>query len=363
MMMFFRKPLRWAFFSFLSATIPFSPSCHGNIIQEFTNKRTDDALYQSAQIKINSFNWDGAIADFKAISSPYYIPSNRSRLFLRASAYAGKCGFNFADFFGSISKIKIDSASPLFLALMQMFQGKTVALSISETTVPALATDPTTNDYCAFAQNDMDLIQSTFGPWNSDENMFVLLFSLGKIGIILHNFVDKTNSGAVSPLFDGCNRRLVESSSNALGMTDFYVVQLVTGFSLFLQNFSRMFPPPTGGDSNCPAPVGSGTSSAVYCIMAGFAKICELAGYTFCSTTSPKSVSTSDILNMRGVLTATSSAIGIGLFGLARSSGPNASVDPGVTVSNGAWNCDPIPSGGLIGCCRGNASSQTYPYP
>ncbi len=340
-----------------------STSCTFNVEKGFTNVNSDPVLFQDAKIQVDNQNWDTAIADFR-LMTPAYLNSSREHLFLFASALAGKCGFQFTSFFNAMGSLNVGGASPLFLTLLALYKGQTTNLTVSGATAPALVGDSLSTDYCAWAQQEMDVIKTNFGGWNSDDNLFVLLFSLAKIGIVLHNFADTGDAGTVDLTFDGCQRRIVHAPSTVTGMTDFYTVQLVTGFALFLQNFTSLFPAPAGGDAVCPAPLGTGASTAPYCAFKNLQQTCTTSGLSFCTATTPAAVTTSDILNMRSVLMANSVVPVLGQLGLGIVAGLSSFQDTAV-ASAGQWNCVPIglPAGGLVGCCLGTAGAQTYAYP
>ena len=70
-----------------------SISCGKNVLEQFADKGTDDAIYYSAQQEMNARNYSAAITTLGTLSAAYL--SQRTIQFTLASAYAGRCGLDF----------------------------------------------------------------------------------------------------------------------------------------------------------------------------------------------------------------------------------------------------------------------------
>jgi hypothetical protein len=178
----FKKRLRIAIIFILPALI----SCSGNSFKTFGDVTSDSALYYQAILAINDGDFDEAIDACSNMSSGY--ADNREVLFLCASAYAGRCGF---DMLGHITFLTDYFAAPtvnLFDYYLQQFLG-TSAQDVTD---------------CQTAETLMRNIGEASAR-NDNENAFMILLSLFKIGIYINETADATDNAVVDAAFDTCS--------------------------------------------------------------------------------------------------------------------------------------------------------------
>lgn len=148
----------------------FVTSCNQNLLSDVSSKSSDEYLYEEAAKSNNTQNYDSTINIITAKMSASYQNLAKSKELL-ASAYAGKCGFNFLNFVDSLSKAT--STAP-FMLMMKPF----VSVSIDAS-------------YCKLAISTMEKIGSTVVR-TSSQNMFVAILGLALMGTSLRQYADKT---------------------------------------------------------------------------------------------------------------------------------------------------------------------------
>ncbi len=205
--------------------------CSQNFIGSFVNPNSDAALYEDALIAINASKWTTAIADIQAMSPSGQ--SARTTMFTFATALAAIYAFSAHSLVPGFDAALGGGGAPvaLMLTLMQAFQNTTVNMLVPGVVAPVNTTDT----YCSWAQQEMDDIQTNYGAWNINEQTFVVLFSLAKIGMIL-----KTTAGAGGTMSGG--NLIADATFNSClpagALSNFYATQVATGWSLFLQYYT-----------------------------------------------------------------------------------------------------------------------------
>ncbi len=168
----------------ISLSIFFSIGCSTNILESFADTQSDEALLFKAKMKINSGDYDMALTYFLSMSTTFL--SRRDVLAVHASAYAGKCGLNFLDLVDGITNI---GTARLFVFLMGHFQSGT----------------STKSDACASAETLIQNISTSYTSRTSDENLFLSLVDLAKMGVIFNGTADSDNDGSVDGGYDPCS--------------------------------------------------------------------------------------------------------------------------------------------------------------
>lgn len=331
--MMFKKYLRY----FLCLLLAFT-ACTQNLIAGFSNKNTDPALYQDALDQINASNWLAAITDIQSMSAAGQ--SGRNVMFTFATALAGECGFQLGTFFTGLSNSWSGGGTPssILLTLMQSYTGATINMTVAGATAPTLATDPTTNNYCAWSQQIMDNIQANYGVWNSNEQTFVVFFALARMGMIL-----QVTAGAGATT-NGAGKQIPDVTFNACkvaSMNDFYATQMVAAMALFLNNYTII-------------PFLSSLNSGGVSLLTALCG--PVAGgnlaMNFCSHMTPVAVTNNDRFNVRGMITGSTANPAFDILTVLDKVYADASTDPG----GGIWQCDglaytPPPVEGLLNCC------------
>ena len=158
--------------------------CSSNILEPFGDTQSDEALLFNAKIKINAGDYDTALTYFPYMSDTFV--TRRDVIAVKASAYAGKGGLNFLNLVNGLTNI---GTTRLFVFLMQQFASGTTAK----------------RDYCATAETLMQSIASSYTARTSDENLFLALVDLAKMGLVFSRTGDTNNNGALDGGFDACS--------------------------------------------------------------------------------------------------------------------------------------------------------------
>lgn len=184
--------------------------CGANAWMDLSTKDSDDALYADALIAMDKQDWDTAITKFGKVTGT--LASNRQFINDRAAAYAGKCGLDFITYFTNLASFNF-TGSTIFKELLK---------SVRTTTVHA--------SYCATAESLIMSIGQTASLRSSDENLFMLILSMFKIGAYLKTYLDPAGAGQVT----GIN----VCSNAAAALPSAAMKEIATGWSHFMNNFS-----------------------------------------------------------------------------------------------------------------------------
>ena len=164
--------------------VPWVASCGQNVFREFADRNSDAAKLFEANKQLNSQNWSSAITTLQSLSAPAL--ASRSVQLTLASAYAGRCGLNF------ISKVDglVNNASGnLFSQLLSIYRAASTA-QVQD---------------CIQAEAIVLALSSAPSGRSADENLFLSLVGLAKIGAIFGEFADLNEDGAVDGGFNACD--------------------------------------------------------------------------------------------------------------------------------------------------------------
>ncbi len=192
--------------------LPLITSCGGNLYNDISTKDSAAALLEDAKNYLDGQDYSSAITkllEMKASHLEAYnacVTADGVRNCPReilAGAYAGRCGFNFLTFIGSIGS----SSGAVFKFLMNTFTDVTVA-----------------PDDCYEAQKVIETI-GTGSDLTSDQQIFMALLGMAKMGIYLRNDADSNQDGTADAAFDSCDPTKLPEA---------HVKQVITGLGLFL---------------------------------------------------------------------------------------------------------------------------------
>lgn len=148
--------------------------CSVNILSEFGDATTDEALLFDAKMKIDSQDWTGAIEKFAEMSDDFR--SSREVRAIEASAFAGRCGLNFLDMINTFANL---GSTFLFRALMESFTGSTAA-NVAD---------------CVEASDLIKQINATAANRTTDENILMAFLEFAKIGAVISSNADPDDDG------------------------------------------------------------------------------------------------------------------------------------------------------------------------
>lgn len=299
---------------------------------------TDAALYVDAKKSMSAQDWDTALTKFALMSTNFR--ADRTVAYDYAVALAGKCGFDMLDFSAALTSASMgaDSGDPAVMPylyfVMQAYNQKTINMKVTGVTTPSAVTDT----YCSWSQSILDATKAAYGSWNTNEQFFVAMFSLARMGMILRHLADADSTdnngdGTMDATFDAC-----ESGTD---MIDFYATQMVTSFALVIENYAGLI---SGS---------AGTS------LDAFAAICTASNLTLCTHTTPASVTANDRKNIRSLIMMGEDGTGFDGLGAQNDVAGAAMTDPAVGskwACNGAAATGPVPLPPpnvelLLNCC------------
>ncbi len=254
--------------------LPFALSgCSVNILENFANKKSNGALYYDAQKAMDAHDYDGALAKIVLMTGTY--ATSTPVLVLKASAYGGLCGFDFLTFAKALQGIGATRVFPFLLANFD-------------------AASATAIDNCVLAQNTILSIGS-LAERSDDNNFFLAMIVLAKIGNILSYNADAARAGTGLAGFDPC----AAGGARAMGgpMTDGDARELGVGIALAATNLTAV----------------AGKVSAGSGVLSNIASVCSAlpVGYNFCAVTDPAALTASEVKGVR-TLVKENSVIGLG---------------------------------------------------
>jgi hypothetical protein len=199
-------------------------SCSVNILSEFADTTSDEAIYFAAKDLISQRNYDGALAKF-ALLSPAYA-ARRDVLLQWATAYGGNCGIETVPLIQALSTLGTAPTARLFEWLLDYFSASVV------TATTQLAA-------CISAESTIKLIGASGSSRDDDENLFMVLISFAKMGKLMAIYADSVDSdGTVDPAFDPC-------ATPAVGVAN--SKELATGFFNAYDSLSSLTSVTIGG--------------------------------------------------------------------------------------------------------------------
>lgn len=139
-----------------------------NVLTEFSQQESDEAFFMEAKKKINRMEWTAALDILEnKISSGFQQQLKVKEA--RAGAYAGRCGFTFADILGNIQNTPSAEIFPFF---MSIFAGTTVIPGACDSAI-------------AIMTSLGDVTERT-----NDQNLFISILGMARIGTILQSKLD-----------------------------------------------------------------------------------------------------------------------------------------------------------------------------
>ena len=239
---------------FILALVFSQVSCSVNILQTFANAKTDEALYTDALLAVDHGDYSTALAKIADMSTDY--AADRKVIGLKASAYGGRCGFNFLTFVRNLTGM----SGRLFPFLLASFNSATSS-SI---------------DDCTAAQNLMLSLGANADRTN-DENMFLTVIALAKVGSILSFYTDTSpHDGTADGAWDASACGTGGSRTAGASMTDADQREVGSGLTIAMSGLSYL-----AGRVN----LGSGSLTAVTAACNQLSG--PLASLNFCSITDP----------------------------------------------------------------------------
>lgn len=188
-----------------------------NILTDYSNTTSDEALYLNAKNKLDDSDWDGAITIITTGLSSGYQARNEVKETLM-HAYGGKCGISFLNLINSLKNV---SSTKMFEFALQIYAGRTVDLTACDnayTTLVSLGTAATRTN---------------------DQNLFAAILGLTQMAATLHAKLDTdvagVGDGIVDAGWDSC-----EVSSAANRLSDDEVNKIVTGVGLIFENLAAL---------------------------------------------------------------------------------------------------------------------------
>lgn len=158
-------------------------SCTTNLFDELAEKDTPEAIFFEAKRKINDQDYDAAILLLNSLD-PSYL-TDRERVPVHASAYAGRCGLVFLDLLTSVQ----NPGTSTILGLLMAAFNNSDANDVSD---------------CITAE---DILRDDIGDStvrNANENLFNAFISLSKIAAILSFTSDTDNDDVADGTYDVC---------------------------------------------------------------------------------------------------------------------------------------------------------------
>lgn len=215
-------------FFILFMSLVLTTSCgQPNVLTEYSNTDSDEALYLDAKNKMDEFDWDGAITIMTTRLSATYRARNDGKTSLM-HAYGGKCGISFFDF---VNNLKNVSSTEIFKFTLQLFKERTVDVDACDNAIATLRT-----------------IGATAAERTSDQNLFAAILGLTRMGTTLHARFDTESSGLGDGTVDaGWNS--CEISSAAQRLSDADMNRIVSGLGLIFENLTALGDALTSGSA------------------------------------------------------------------------------------------------------------------
>lgn len=263
----------------LCALISINLSCSVNVLENFANKNTNEALFVDAQTLMNKADYNGVLTKISLMSSSY--SSKREVLTLKASAYGGLCGLRFLDFVDTLSNM---GSTRLFPLLLSAFRAGTTTTSM---------------DNCKLAQTTIESIGTTALRTN-DENMLMVLILFAKIGNILSYYADSDQDGTGQAAYNVCT---IGGGTRTAGgaIDDSDLRELGTGITLAVQNITAV---------STTVNLGNASLADVQSACTQLASLNP--AYDFCSVTDPTGFSATQLKGIRSLLKEDQS-VGLGI--------------------------------------------------
>lgn len=158
---------------FLTVFSFFLSSCGPNALSSLGSQTSDDYYMEEAEKANNAQEYDKALdilLNKLSVTARQAVPAVE----LLASAYAGKCGFNFVNYVSSLSSA---SSTAVFNTMMQPFVG--------------VATSP---EHCLSSLQTIDTLGAP-GSRTANQNFFSAITGLVLMGASIRTYADKDGTG------------------------------------------------------------------------------------------------------------------------------------------------------------------------
>lgn len=251
-------------------------SCSVNVLEIFADKTTDDAIYVEAMKLMNAGEYQGAIDLIATMTDDY--EATRRVVNLKASAYAGLCGFEFLPF---VDRMSAMGATFIFPFLLSAFR---------------TVTTTTQMDACRTAEDLVEGIGAITAR-TTDENLLLLMISFAKIGVTLSYYADTDQDGTVTAAYDVCTAGGARTAGAAIPDSD--AREIGSGITLAMATLQQI-----GAEID----LGSGSLTAMTDVCADLAALG--AAFDFCAITDPTLFTANHIRAIRSLLKE-DSAVGL----------------------------------------------------
>ena len=208
---------------FLTLFSFFLSSCGPNALSSLGSQTSDEYYMEEAEKANNTQDYDKALdilLNKLSSSAQASVPGKE----LLASAYAGKCGFNFVNYVTSLSEA---SGTAVFNTMMQPFVG--------------VATAP---EYCLSSLQTMDTLGAP-GSRTANQNFFSAITGLVLMGASIRAYADKDGTGGNG-----------NGSMDSAGMicddtlvTNDQMNDIIVGYGYFVTNLAYVSAEALGADS------------------------------------------------------------------------------------------------------------------
>lgn len=224
-----------------------STSCgQPNLLSDFAQTDSDQALYLEAKKKIDAMAWDDAIAIIEnRLSASFQAKPNVKETL--AGAYVGKCGLTFFDLVDGLSNA---SPTKIFEYFMGVFKNMTLTPAACEQAISIIESVGTVTER------------------TKDQNLFLAILGVARVGVTLsykldqedhdgvadstfnvcHEYVDRDSDGDIDkldiltrwpdPIYNKLIQKPVPAPEHFL--TDDDVKKVVTGFGLIMENLASL---------------------------------------------------------------------------------------------------------------------------
>lgn len=253
--------------------------CSVNILENFADKTTNEALLVDAKKLMDKGDYPGALSKIDAMTDDF--EAARSITGLKAQAHAGICGLNFFDF---------------ILALKNLGSQKMLPFLITKFRSGAVTT---TFDHCATAEALLKGV-GVVGARSLDENLLMLLVNFAKVGQLLSFYADADQDGIATTAYNVCAIAAPGTRTAGAAMPDEDARELGTGLTVAMESLAAV-----AGQID----LGAGSLDAL-------TNACSNAppGYNFCTKTTGADFTANELLAIRSFVRE-GSAFGLDLNG------------------------------------------------
>ncbi len=178
-----------------------------NIFKSGSKKDSDEAIFEEIQKSVDASDWDTALTQFSTLSVAY--KERREVIEAWAGVYAGKCGLNFLTYVDNLKNASL-LGTTLFKYIMAGFTTTTVSPS-----------------HCDLAQAKMEEISALAAERTADENLFMAVLGMVKMGTYLRSLADVNQDGVTDPTFNSCS---------TASLSDADLNSVITGMGLVSDN-------------------------------------------------------------------------------------------------------------------------------